>query len=126
MKYIFSFWLIVRTCGQNIHKLAGRPNLLLHLVPPFLKTGLKLDFAIDVYIVFVDSNLTQDLEAVLAYSPLGCQWVQERQNQLEGDNKVILAHVFCIWSNPTKWTHLGAVAATVGVTLLHIIKNISN
>ena len=66
MKYIFSFWLIVRTCGQNIHKLAGRPNLLLHLVPPFLKTGLKLDFAIDVYIVFVDSNLTQDLEACLS------------------------------------------------------------
>ena len=30
------------------------------------------------------------------------------------------------WSNPTKWTHLGAVSATVGVTLLNIIKNISN
>ena len=29
-------------------------------------------------------------------------------------------------SNPTKWTHLGAVSATVGVTLLHIIKNIPN
>ena len=29
-----------------------------------------------------------------------------------------------IWSNPMKWTHLGAVSATVGVTLLHIIKNI--
>ena len=31
-----------------------------------------------------------------------------------------------VWSNPTKWTYLGAVSATVGVTLLHIITNISN
>ena len=31
-----------------------------------------------------------------------------------------------IRSNPTKRIHLGAVSATVGVTLLRIIKNISN
>ena len=36
-------------------------------------------------------------------------------------------HIYYIYiTNHTKWTHFGAVSATVGVTLLHIIKNISN
>ena len=30
--------------------------------------------------------------------------------------------LFSSFTYPTKWTHLGAVSATVGVTLLHIIK----
>ena len=32
----------------------------------------------------------------------------------------------CIWSNPTKWTHFGAMSATVGVTLLYNFKNVFN
>ena len=34
--------------------------------------------------------------------------------------------VLYIRSNPTKWTHLGHVSATVGVKLLDILKNIFN
>ena len=30
-----------------------------------------------------------------------------------------LCDVTSIWSNPTKWTHVGVLSATVGVSLLH-------
>ena len=38
----------------------------------------------------------------------------------KSENKSLFQTRSIQWSNPTKWTHLGAVSATVGVTLLDI------
>ena len=69
------------------------------------------------------SNLSffHHLDVICVRHVIGKYSIRDKYSLTQHKNSRVKSH-----ESPTKWTHFGLLSATVGVTLLHYLRNILN